>query len=273
MRIFLVVRPNRWCSIDRMKNILIGGAILCTAVILGLLIFTQQDAAPADEPTSEKIVYVAQGKFAEKDNLGKWRFIAGAEQGDPLSFDDYEAALTSEYIEKGAGLAFSRGLVQYEGQEVIQNLITVTNTDFPEVFGFPVSEGRFITNEETENSVVVGQALKDELINEHGLETVIGAQLDVRGTAFTIVGVLDTISTGNTAADGDWNKLLMVPRHQSDPILEEAPLVKEIRFIARGTKDLTKAADDVRQKIQESRGKEDFTVLTVTDARQLGLTQ
>lgn len=228
---------------------------------------------PSDEPVNERILFVAQGKFLERDAFGNIRFVAdGADDNVVFSFDDFDVVNSSERLEAGSALALSRGLVEHDGEEVIQNLIGITNESFPYVFDYDVAEGRFFANEETENSVVVGQSLKAEL-QEKGVENVIGEELNVRGNTFTIVGVLAPINTGNEAADADLNKLLLTPRQHEKKIVGElaTPFVEEMRFIANTSQELDGTAEEVRELMLSTRGQEDFTVLTPTELAALGI--
>jgi len=243
------------------------------ALVLGLIIYNRDDSSDnlLAEPISDRTLSIAPGLLVERDRLGNINNVNVASTEANITIDDYFKSLEAPDIEKGAVLALNRGSVDHEEVRVIENLISITNADFLEVFGYTVVEGRFFTDDETENVVVVGQNLANELLAK-GLESVIGETLSVRGNNYTIIGLLDVIDTGNEAADSDWNKMLLVPLHQSENIIDqETYLVEEVRLVAKSVDAIDNARVDVTNLLLEQRGILDFSVLSPKDLKDIGL--
>ena len=258
-----------------MKNLLIASGAIILIVLFGMFFISDpiDDSFPTDEPISQKIIYVAQGNFLERDGFGRVTFNpAGVDPSVVFTFEDFDAILESKRIEAGSALALNRGNVEHLGQEVIFNLIGITNGSFPYVFDYQVQDGRFFTDDESDKVVVVGQRLKQEL-EEKGVSQVIGQVLNVRGTDFEIVGILEEIDTGNEAADADLNKLLLVPRQHIDLIIDNLanPFVEELRFIANNSQTMGPTVKEIEESLLRTRGQQDFTVLRPEELAALGI--
>ena len=256
-------------SVMNRTAVFIGMAV--SAIILGLIVFNQSAQAPTEESIADRVLTVAPGLIVERDRFGSITSLNVASTTASVSIDDFNKALEAENIERGAALALNRGSVDHDGVRVVQNLISITNQHFLDIFGFSLAEGRFFNDQETEQVAVVGQSLVNEL-KDKGVDKILGEVLVVRGSEFTIVGVLDTIDTGNQVADADWNKMLLVPIHQATNIVDsQTYLVEEIRLLADSVASLDSARKEVTRLLVEQRGQEDFSVLSPNDLQAIGL--
>ncbi|MDX1766085.1 MAG: ABC transporter permease, partial [Candidatus Saccharimonadales bacterium] len=219
-----------------MKKILAILGVAVLGLILGLIIYNREDSSELlFEPVSDRVLTISPGLAVERDLIGNISSVNVISTTATLSLDDYYKSLEAKDIEKGAVLALNRGSVDHEGEEVVQNLIGITNADFLEVFGYQLAEGRFFTDDEPENVAVVGQKLANEL-REKGVESVVGETLRIRRSEYKIIGLLDEISSGSEAADSDWNKLLLVPINQSADVIDgNVYLVEEVRLVAKSS--------------------------------------
>jgi putative ABC transport system permease protein len=191
------VRSHRLRSILTMLGILIGIAAVILTVGLGQ--GAQVEVRDRIAALGSNLLIVSPGSTTSSSGVR-----GGFGSATTLTMAD-AAALSSTVvapdIKAVAPVISSSQSLTYGSTNWTSNVVGTT-TDWPSVRARTLSSGRFFTDQEVADaaSVVV---LGPETATELGLRSPVGAEVNVGGTAMTVIGVLDPVGTGSSSSNED----------------------------------------------------------------------
>ncbi|MBW0254745.1 ABC transporter permease [Cellulomonas sp. PS-H5] len=197
------VRGHKLRSMLTVLGILIGIAAVILTVGLGL--GTQQDVSRQISALGSNLLIVTPGSSTDSDGVR-----GGFGTGATLTRSDADA-LASEVNapDIGAVAPEKESSLSVEANDTNWTTTVVgTTEDWLDVRSRAVTSGEFLTAEDDAEGAtvaVVGATTATELF---GTTNVVGQQLTIAGTAFTIVGVLDT---AGSSTDTDLDDLVVIP--------------------------------------------------------------
>ncbi|WP_431838465.1 ABC transporter permease [Cellulomonas sp. Y8] len=197
------VRGHKLRSMLTVLGILIGIAAVILTVGLGL--GTQQDVSRQISALGSNLLIVTPGSSTDSDGVR-----GGFGTGATLTRSDADA-LSSEVNapDIGAVAPEKESSLSVEADDTNWTTTVVgTTEDWLDVRSRAVTSGEFLTaDDDAEGATVavIGATTATELF---GTTNVVGQQLTIADTAFTIVGVLDT---AGSSTDTDLDDLVVIP--------------------------------------------------------------
>jgi putative ABC transport system permease protein len=197
------VRGHRLRSMLTVLGILIGIAAVILTVGLGL--GTQQDVSRQISALGSNLLIVTPGSSTDSDGVR-----GGFGTASTLTRSDAEA-LASEVNapDIGAVAPEKESSLSVEANDTNWTTTVVgTTEDWLDVRSRTVASGEFLTAEDDASGAavaVVGATTATELF---GTTNVVGQQITIAGTAFTITGVL---SSAGATTDADLDDVVVVP--------------------------------------------------------------
>ncbi|WP_217615165.1 ABC transporter permease [Cellulomonas sp. GbtcB1] len=197
------VRGHKLRSMLTVLGILIGIAAVILTVGLGL--GTQKDVSQQISALGSNLLIVTPGSSTDSDGVR-----GGFGTGATLSRSDADA-LSSEVNapDIGAVAPEKESSLSVEANDTNWTTTVVgTTEDWLDVRSRAVTSGEFLTaDDDAEGATVavIGATTATELF---GTTNVVGQQLTIADTAFTIVGVLDT---AGSSTDTDLDDLVVIP--------------------------------------------------------------
>jgi len=197
------VRGHKLRSMLTVLGILIGIAAVILTVGLGL--GTQKDVSQQISALGSNLLIVTPGSSTDSDGVR-----GGFGTGATLTRSDADA-LSSEVNapDIGAVAPEKESSLSVEADDTNWTTTVVgTTEDWLDVRSRAVTSGQFLTADDDADGAtvaVVGATTATELF---GTTNVVGQQLTIADTAFTIVGVLDT---AGSSTDTDLDDLVVIP--------------------------------------------------------------
>ncbi len=197
------VRGHKLRSMLTVLGILIGIAAVILTVGLGL--GTQKDVSQQISALGSNLLIVTPGSSTDSDGIR-----GGFGTGATLTRGDAEA-LASEVNapDVGAVAPEKESSLSVEANDTNWTTTVVgTTEDWLDVRSRSVTSGEFLTADDDADGAtvaVIGATTATELF---GTTNVVGQQLTIADTAFTIVGVLDT---AGSSTDTDLDDLVVIP--------------------------------------------------------------
>lgn len=197
------VRGHQLRSLLTVLGILIGIAAVILTVGLGL--GTQKDVSEQISSLGSNLLIVTPGSSTDSEGVR-----GGFGSGATLTRSDAEALASSVNApDVGAVAPEKETTLSVEANDTNWTTSVVgTTVDWPEVRSRTVASGEFFTAEDDADGAavaVVGATTATELF---GTTRVVGQQVTIAGTPFTIVGVL---AEAGSSTDSDLDDVVVVP--------------------------------------------------------------
>lgn len=256
------LRANKLRSFLTMLGIVIGVAAVIAMVALG---------RGAQKAVNERIA--ALGTTLLTVTAGQLRGMGGfvsAEDRAPLRLSDAEALIErgTEFI--AVQPEMTRNLqIQYGNQNTNSQIIGTT-ANYPEVRKFEIEHGRMFSNGEDQGRqrvAVLGPAVLENL-GIRDPELIIGEPIRIRGTQFTVVGVLRT--KGQSSPFGNPDDQVLVPIQTARFRLMGNDRLRSISVLAVNEQRIPEAMADIQRIIRREHrlapGRpDDFTIRSQAD--------
>jgi putative ABC transport system permease protein len=177
----------------------------------------------------------------------------GSETG--LTLDDVDVVERVTGVDYAIPIIFEFAEVEFHNEEVIRHVMaweTDKIGDFLEERGWGFEEGRaFKANEKY--SVIVGyNAPRDLFEDEFGLRN----RITIEGQKFEVIGIMEEI--GNQ--EDDLN--IIIPLETAQEIFDSGDNINSFFAVVKDGLDVQAVADEIQEDLEDSRNREDVTVLT-----------
>jgi putative ABC transport system permease protein len=153
-------------------------------------------------------------------------------------------------------------------------MITGTSPDMRRVRNWPVTEGRFLTEEDLKKQAavcVLGQTVRDTLFPDH--TNPIGQTVRVERLPLKVVGVLE--AKGRSPIGGDQDDQILMPLQTLQRKLTGEESLSQILTAVDSMDKLDKAKEEINRVLREQRhvkpGQEDFDVSSVQEMAELAV--
>ena len=266
-----MIRTNIHLALASLRASKLRSLLTMVAVIIGVssfVIVTSTVDGLRNSTISEindlggNLVSVVSGDVIVEDEEGNesFNFIAG--QGvSTITQEDLETIQSIEGIESVAPLELLDGSVFRGDQQLQGAFIIATNEDYPIAFSHNVSDGTFLMDaSQTGRFAVVGSGVVDELFAG---ELSLGSRITVKGTDFTVVGVME--DQNNTLAElfgFNQNNSVYISTASATELTGTPPAFSEIDLQLSDDVDPNAVIAEIEARILENHnGEVDFSVL------------
>ncbi|MBR2753931.1 ABC transporter permease [Candidatus Saccharibacteria bacterium] len=183
---------------------------------------------------------------------------ANSFQKSNLVLDDVKAIKEVDNISAVAPIAISSNTISSEKNTLNSIQVLGTNLDFIKIESFPLRYGAFLTENNEENSVVLGHTLSLALFNT--INSTVGKTVTIMGEKFMVVGVLDEIDKSINFDNIDFDNALIMNIATLDKITGSTQ-IQQINIKAANTDSLEIISKDIENALTNQKlGDKSFSV-------------
>lgn len=183
---------------------------------------------------------------------------ANSFQKSNLSINDVSAIKKVENVAAVAPIAISTNTVDSEKNNFESVPILGTNCDFIKIEPLALRYGAFLTENNEENSVVLGHTLSLALFNT--INSTVGKTVTIMGEKFMIVGVLDEVDRSINFDNVDFDNSLIMNIKSLDKITGSTQ-IQQINVKAANTDSLETISNNIKDAlINQKLGDKNFSV-------------
>lgn len=183
---------------------------------------------------------------------------ANSFQKSSLAISDTDIVKKVENVTAAAPVAISTNTVITEKNTFESVPILGTNLDYNTIEPLPVRFGAFLSDNNEENSVVLGHTLSLALFNT--INSTVGKTITIMGEKFMIVGVLDKIDKTINFDNIDYDNALIMNIESLDKITGSTQ-VQQINVKVANTDSLPGAKHNIEAALTEQKhGDKNFSV-------------
>jgi len=257
------LRNAKLRSFLTMLGIIIGVAAVVSILAIGAGV----KKAVQDQITgviNANAIAVASGKINLKGGGGG--SAASTLGASTLTLSDVTKLSHLSHVLAVAPMGFISGSIANGAIVSNAELLLATTPSFAKTQSLKFASGRFLTDADNgKNVVVLGGAAKDDLF---GTNEALGHAVTIRGTKFTIVGILQQsdAAASSFSAGPSLENAAYVPFDTATKVTGGAPPMARILVQVDDTSNVNPVAATMKSTMQKNHGgQEDFTVLTQKD--------
>ena len=179
-------------------------------------------------------------------------------QKSNLALSDIEAISRVENVSAVAPIAISTNTIVSEKNTINSVPVLGTNIDFIKIEPLTMRYGAFITDNNKENSVVLGHTLSLALFNT--INSTIGKTVSIMGEKYMVVGVLDEIDKTINFDNIDFDNALIMNAEALNKLTGSIQ-IQQINIKAANTESLDTITKSIEDAITNQKlGDKNFTV-------------
>lgn len=183
---------------------------------------------------------------------------ANSFQKSNLAVSDVSAISKVENVTAASPIAVSTNTVSSEKNTFDSVPILGTNLDFIKIEPLALRFGAFLSEQNSEKSVVLGHTLSLALFNT--INSTVGKNVTIMGEKFMVVGVLDEVDKSINLDNVDFDNALIMDVKSLDKITGSTQ-IQQINVKAANTDSLAKISEDINTAlINQKLGDKNFTV-------------
>lgn len=184
---------------------------------------------------------------------------ANSFQTSNLSLKDVDAISQMEDISVVSPIAVSANTVTSEKNTFESVPILGTNKDFINIEPLALKYGNFLTDNNKQNSVVLGRTLSLALFNT--INSTVGKSVSIMGEKFIIVGVLDEINQSINFNNIDLDNALIIDASSLEKLTGSIQ-IQQINIKAKNTDSLAATSSNIQNTlITNKSGDKNFSVI------------
>jgi ABC-type antimicrobial peptide transport system permease subunit len=253
------LRSNRMRSYLTMLGVTIGVASITT--ILALSAGASKVVSDQVDALGGNIAVIRPGTPAKDPFSG---LVAAGPQHDyaASTLTEYDLSLISSInsVAAAAPLMLLGGTVRADTTAPDYTPIIATTPELATISDLQVQEGQFLDNNIKQNAAVVGPQLS---INIFGTENSIGKTFTIRGTTFTVIGILKRADNPINYNAIDFDHAAIIGMTSGKLLNQGVSQIQQINVRSDSVADLDKTIIGINKKLSEShKGEADFSVLS-----------
>lgn len=175
-----------------------------------------------------------------------------------LTEADVETIKTVPGVESVAPIMTQNATLTTSNNSRDNTVVVATTPELATIAGLKARDGQFIDNQTDANTAVVGQQLAVDL---YGTEKPIGRTFSVRGTTFTIIGILARLSDPVNYNNIDFDTAAIIHLEAGKALNRGIAQIQQINLRAVDTTNLADISTKIEAGIKTNhQGETDFTV-------------
>jgi putative ABC transport system permease protein len=253
------LRSNRLRSALTMVGITIGVASITT--ILALSSGASKIVTDQVNELGGNIAIIRPGVVSDTplEDLahlpGRQNFITSS-----LTENDLNVIQGIEHVQAAAPLMVLTGGVKADSTGPSSTPIVATTPELALINNLEVREGQFLDYELTSNTAVIGPQLSVDIF---GTEQSIGKSVNVRGTHFTIVGILKRTNDPINYNGVDFDNAIIINKESGRIMNHDSLQIQQINVRTDSVDSLDQVIIDINKILLRTHlGEPDFTVLS-----------
>ncbi len=258
------LRSSKMRSFLTMLGIIIGIASVVSIGAIGEGV--KKSVADTVSGLGSNVLSITSGRTITTDKNGKKNVNPGAGVGtSTLTQADLDSLGKIEGVKYVAPLELISAAVTKDGTPADSALVVATTPAYNQISAQKLAGGRFLETEDVgKNVTVLANSIKVALFGD---QDAVGQTVQIRGTAFTVIGVLKAPEAGAALGGGSPEDTLVLLSVESAKAITGGN-VQIYRILAQATE--AKAVDATVARINDTLknnhgGQEDFSVLTQDD--------
>lgn len=176
-----------------------------------------------------------------------------------LTESDTEAIRSLPNIKAVAPLMHVTGTVKSKDASPKISSVLATTPDLLAITNFPIAKGQFIDPQTNQDTAVVGSQLSVDLF---GTEQSIGKTFTIRGTSFTVIGVLKPTNLPINYNNIDFDHTAIINLESGKALNGGAAQIAQIDIKAVSQDALPAVVSSVKTTLAKAHGSEDVTILS-----------
>jgi putative ABC transport system permease protein len=170
------------------------------------------------------------------------------------------------HIKASAPLMILNGTVKADSVAPVDTPIIATTSDLALISNLKIQNGQFLDTTVNQDTVVIGPQLS---INIFGTDQAIGKRLTIRGTPFTVIGVLARTNHPINYNTVNFDDAVMISLASGKQLNKTIPQIQQINIQSDSVTNLDQAIIDLNKAlITAHQGEHDFTILTGSQIAQ-----
>jgi len=259
------LRSNRLRSVLTMLGVTIGITSITTILAL---------SGGASKVVGDQVdqlggnIAVIRPSSASKDPL---MGLAGSEPhrdfaASTLTESDVALVKGIPHVAATAPLMILGGVVKADSVAPTGTPIVATTPDLATISKLEVRDGQFIDKTINQDTTVIGAQLS---VNVFGTDQSIGKVLSIRGTPFTVIGILKRLNNPINYSDIDYDNAAII-NFESGKLLNHGPAqIQQINLSSDSVSNLDQAIIDMNKALIKShQGEKDFSILSGSQISQ-----
>ena len=183
---------------------------------------------------------------------------ANSFQKSNLAISDVKTISEVKGIAAAAPIAISTNPVASEKNTFTSVPVLGTNLDFIKIEPLALRFGAFLTENNHENSVVLGHTLSLALFNS--INSTVGKTVTIMGEKFMVVGVLDEVEKSINFDNIDFDNALIMDIEKLDKITGSTQ-IQQINIKAENTDSLEAISSEIKEALtKQKQGDQNFSV-------------
>lgn len=259
------IRSNRLRSFLTMVGITIGVASITTILALSAgatrIVGSQVDALGGN-------IAVIRPGVATDDTLGGLSHITTDQQFAVSSLTDTDVKSVDglPHVEAVAPLMVLHGAVKGASSGPANTPIVATTPELQSVSGLSITEGQFLDPSLNANTAVIGPQLSIDIF---GTDQSIGKTVKIKGSPFTIIGVLKRANDPVNYNNVDFDRSVIINMDSGRALNQGAPHIQQINVQSDSVANLDTIITSINKTLLRNHLNEvDFSVLSGSQIAQ-----
>lgn len=253
------IASSRMRSTLTMLGVTIGVASITT--ILALSAGASKIIVDQIDSLGGNIAVIRPGASTDSNINGISSFQVGQQYAASSITDrDLQAVEQIPHVKAVAPLMVLGGSVSGNSQGPLNTPILATTPDLEKVSNIEVSDGQFLDPNLVASTAVIGPQLS---INLFGTEQSIGKTVTVKGTPFTVIGILKRTNTPVNYNNVDFDNAVIISLASGRALNQGTPIIQQINIQSESVQYLDGIITDTNKALLKNHfGQADFTVLS-----------
>jgi len=253
------IASSRMRSTLTMLGVTIGVASITT--ILALSAGASKIIVDQIDSLGGNIAVIRPGASIDSNSNGISSFQVGQQYATSSITDrDLQSVEQIPHVKAVAPLMVLGGSVSGNSQGPANTPILATTPDLQKISNLEVSDGQFLDPSLVASTAVIGPQLS---VNLFGTEQSIGKTVTVKGTPFTVIGILKRTNTPVNYNNVDFDNAVIISLASGRALNQGAPVIQQINIQSESVQYLDGIITDTNKALLKNHfGQADFTVLS-----------
>jgi putative ABC transport system permease protein len=176
-----------------------------------------------------------------------------------LTEEDINLISEIETVKHVAPIMSMNGLIRGDEDAPTGSTIVATDPSLAEISNLRIISGKFFTESEN-GKAVIGINLSRHI---YGTSDSIGRLINIKGTSFTVVGIIEEFNDAINFNSIDYNNTAMISFSDGKALNKDIIQIQQINVQVNSISDLENVSKSIVAKVENShKGQQDFSVLS-----------
>lgn len=177
-----------------------------------------------------------------------------------LTEEDIEIIRETDNVKRVAPIMIMNGLISGDTDAPAGTSIVATSSSMAEISDLQIANGQFFDDGKDHDTAVLGINLSRSVF---GTSDSIGRRIRIRGSNFTVVGIIEEVQDSINFNSIDYNNSVMISFEDGKAINKDAIQIQQINVQVDAIGDLESTAKKITNLLEISHNsQQDFSVLT-----------